>query len=86
MWSRSGSNRRPRHCERRALPTELRPHFMLVQSHLKNGLKVNAASRATEVPIDSGNEKVFVARQQLHGQRLRYVPHLSRGSITLALL
>ncbi len=24
-WSRSGSNRRPRHCERRALPTELRP-------------------------------------------------------------
>ena len=26
-WSRSGSNRRPRHCERRALPTELRPRW-----------------------------------------------------------
>ena len=24
-WSRGGSNSRPRHCERRALPSELRP-------------------------------------------------------------
>ena len=28
-WSRSGSNRRPQHCERCALPTELRPQFRL---------------------------------------------------------
>ena len=26
LWSRPGSNRRPLHCERSALPTELRPH------------------------------------------------------------
>jgi hypothetical protein len=26
-WSRTGSNRRPQHCQRCALPTELRPHF-----------------------------------------------------------
>jgi hypothetical protein len=25
-WSRQGSNLRPSHCERDALPTELRPH------------------------------------------------------------
>src|ERR1700738_5715021 len=25
-WSQAGSNRRPRHCERRALPAELWPH------------------------------------------------------------
>src|SRR4029077_7905402 len=25
-WSQAGSNRRPRHCERRALPAELCPH------------------------------------------------------------
>ena len=25
-WRRGGSNSRPRHCERRALPAELRPH------------------------------------------------------------
>ncbi len=25
-WSRGGSNSRPSHCERDALPTELRPH------------------------------------------------------------
>src|SRR5690606_31170659 len=25
-WRRTGSNRRPSHCERDALPTELRPH------------------------------------------------------------
>src|SRR5712692_7434786 len=25
-WSQAGSNRRPRHCERRAIPAELWPH------------------------------------------------------------
>src|SRR5690606_31060966 len=30
-WSRAGSNRRPRECHSRALPTELRPHASCAQ-------------------------------------------------------
>ena len=40
-WSRQDSNLRPSHCERDALPTELRPH--------KNHARVNAANSETMV-------------------------------------
>ena len=33
-WSQAESNRRPRHCERRALPTELWPRLIVVLSNL----------------------------------------------------
>ena len=42
-WSWSGSNRRPYHCERYALPTELQPHLLSTEIRKgKEGKKINS--------------------------------------------
>ncbi|MDF3055294.1 MAG: hypothetical protein K0Q74_1201 [Gammaproteobacteria bacterium] len=47
-WRRGGSNSRPRHCERRALPAELRPHKtieILTRRHHSSTYKLHQQKR-----------------------------------------
>ena len=44
-WRRGGSNSRPSHCERDALPAELRPHKAAKYSELRLGRKLSGLAR-----------------------------------------
>jgi YggT family protein len=72
-WSPAGSNRRPRHCERRALPAELWPHrdrpdvdhdatigaiYNPHQGQVKNGENAVSAAFARNFPCLQGDEPV----------------------------
>ncbi len=53
-WSRGGSNPRPRHCERRALPTELRPRPATAVKYPNAFRKCNHFSQTPSPPTGTG--------------------------------
>ena len=50
-WSWAGSNRRPCHCERHALPTELQPHSTLTTRMLGSGYSSRKSFYRTFTPM-----------------------------------
>lgn len=69
-WRRGGSNSRPRHCERRALPAELRPHDRVDDTTASVDPKPAA-------PSAGGRAAVALWQTQHSGcnTRLRHAPH-----------
>ena len=69
-WRRGGSNSRPRHCERRALPAELRPHDRVDDTTALVDPKPAA-------PAAAGRAAVALRQTQHPGcsTRLRHAPH-----------
>ena len=51
MVGRGGSNSRPSHCERDALPAELRPHLTAYSIHKKRQRKIDIATEAADNPL-----------------------------------
>lgn len=60
-WRRGGSNSRPRHCERRALPAELRPHSDWMIPPLRSIPNRRARSQQDERPRRCGKRNTPAA-------------------------
>ena len=60
-WSRQESNLRPSHCERDALPTELRPHSTICFTGLRGALPKRHSKNRPSVPKKTSQRKSGVA-------------------------
>ena len=94
-WSRTGSNRRPEACKATALPTELRPHFLLSlkrqsQPHRPEGSQgrtaaahvcAKATRRMSHKMVGLGGLEPPTSRlSSARSNQLSYKPKLSRAA------
>src|SRR5262249_36020487 len=64
-WRRGGSNSRPSHCERDALPAELRPHFLEARAEFYNGRTQSDNVRRRLRPPAGGGPSVLRIHERL---------------------
>src|SRR2546429_9522096 len=74
-WSRQESNLRPSHCERDALPTELRPHSTNVRAVL---FFHRSADRATKIRAANQSPATGVMPKCASGRARRAEQHKKR--------
>src|SRR6202140_2064624 len=58
-WSQAGSNRRPRHCERRALPAELWPLSRTASNANDGGLQSGVIYNPRQGQVKNGEKRRF---------------------------